>query len=202
MIARGPDASRSSDNFSAGYHSRNGGGDLIETDGDLPILNLQVKTPSLAAETPTDSRDRRPAQTVFGAGVTLLRALAYLVLAVVVAVSGDSSQQPCPQGRSEGLGGQAGTLALTGGAVLLAAALVDGILAWFVLTGRNWARVWLMSVCVFSTTAVTFVSNARGVGRYPQPPAHRRPRCSGPGLALSSHRARDYATGQREQPPA
>ena len=59
-------------NFSTGYHTRNGGGDLIETDGDLPILSLrQVKTPAQAAETPTDSRDRRPAQTVFGSGVTL-----------------------------------------------------------------------------------------------------------------------------------
>ena len=27
-------------NFSTGYHSRNGGGDLIETDGDLPIVDL------------------------------------------------------------------------------------------------------------------------------------------------------------------
>jgi len=27
--------------FSAGYHSRNGGGDLIQTDGDLPIVNAR-----------------------------------------------------------------------------------------------------------------------------------------------------------------
>lgn len=26
--------------FSTGYHSRNGGGDAIETDGDLPIISL------------------------------------------------------------------------------------------------------------------------------------------------------------------
>ena len=27
-------------NFSTGYHSRNGGGDLIITDGDLPIIDV------------------------------------------------------------------------------------------------------------------------------------------------------------------
>ncbi|HKN46100.1 MAG TPA: LssY C-terminal domain-containing protein, partial [Propionibacteriaceae bacterium] len=29
------------ENFSTGYHSRNGGGDLIITDGDLPILDVR-----------------------------------------------------------------------------------------------------------------------------------------------------------------
>src|SRR4051794_20045486 len=34
-------------NFSTGYHSRNGGGDLIETDGDLPIVDLTaIATPA------------------------------------------------------------------------------------------------------------------------------------------------------------
>jgi len=27
-------------NFSSGYHTRNGGGDRIETDGDLPTIDL------------------------------------------------------------------------------------------------------------------------------------------------------------------
>ena len=28
--------------FSTGYHARNGGGDSIRTDGDLPILDLRA----------------------------------------------------------------------------------------------------------------------------------------------------------------
>ncbi len=28
-------------NFSSGYHQRNGGGDRIRTDGDLPVLDLR-----------------------------------------------------------------------------------------------------------------------------------------------------------------
>ncbi|WP_241725942.1 LssY C-terminal domain-containing protein, partial [Dietzia sp. DQ12-76] len=30
------------ENFSAGYHSRNGGGDAIRTDGDLPVVDLRA----------------------------------------------------------------------------------------------------------------------------------------------------------------
>lgn len=35
--------------FSTGYHSRNGGGDNIETDGDLPIVDLTAVAPALTA---------------------------------------------------------------------------------------------------------------------------------------------------------
>lgn len=37
-------------NFSTGYHSRTGGGDAIETDGDLPILNLRALEADLNIE--------------------------------------------------------------------------------------------------------------------------------------------------------
>ena len=40
------------DNFSTGYHSRNGGGDLIITDGDLPIINVRH------IDVPRDLQDR------------------------------------------------------------------------------------------------------------------------------------------------
>jgi hypothetical protein len=40
--------------FSSGYHSRNGGGDAIETDGNLPIVNLtQLTVKPVAATGPT-----------------------------------------------------------------------------------------------------------------------------------------------------
>ncbi|WCZ35715.1 LssY C-terminal domain-containing protein [Corynebacterium heidelbergense] len=35
--------------FSTGYHHRNGGGDVIRTDGDLPVLDLTAITPAGAA---------------------------------------------------------------------------------------------------------------------------------------------------------
>lgn len=36
--------------FSTGYHSRNGGGDTIRTDGDLPILDVRAVVPPLTVE--------------------------------------------------------------------------------------------------------------------------------------------------------
>lgn len=42
--------------FSTGYHSRNGGGDRIHTDGSLPVLGLAAVTPS--AESPAPARPR------------------------------------------------------------------------------------------------------------------------------------------------
>ena len=57
------------DNFSTGYHSRNGGGDLIITDGDLPIINVRhIEVPEISKIEHTDSRDRRPAQIDFRGG--------------------------------------------------------------------------------------------------------------------------------------
>ena len=75
--------------FSSGFHARNGGGDRIETDGDLPVLGVgpSPDPPEAAAVGATDSRDRRPAQTVFGAGVALVRCLLFLVAAVAVFVA-------------------------------------------------------------------------------------------------------------------
>ena len=78
VTAANPDASvRMIKDFSTGYHSRNGGGDLIQTDGDLPILDLRAVWPSRCP------RGRRataatsgPIQTVFGAGVSMVRGAA------------------------------------------------------------------------------------------------------------------------------
>ena len=73
------------ENFSTGYHSRNGGGDLIITDGDLPIIDVRhVDVPEVAKIEHTDSRDKRPAQIVFGAGVAFFRGLAFLAIALLL----------------------------------------------------------------------------------------------------------------------
>jgi len=89
------------EDFATGYHSRNGGGDTIVTDGDLPIVNLRAVVPSAesVAETlapvPTphtsanasalpEKAVRRPAQITFGAVVVLLRALTPMVLIALV----------------------------------------------------------------------------------------------------------------------
>ena len=181
-------------NFSTGYHSRNGGGDLIETDGDLPILDLRrVDAPAEPAGEPTDSRDRRPAQTVFGAGVTVLRGLIYLAAAVVAVVSADYFTSLARKAGVHMSEDELFTLSVITAVVLVVAAIVDIVLAVCVLWGRNWARIWLMSVCVLSTT-FAFVANVRGheaitLANLPTVGSSILVL-----LALSSHRARNYAS--------
>lgn len=54
------------EDFSTGYHSRNGGGDSVRTDGDLPILDLRAVTADTAAG--ESGRDRAPAADTGGGG--------------------------------------------------------------------------------------------------------------------------------------
>lgn len=68
-------------NFSTGYHHRNGGGDAIRTDGDLPIVDLrQVRPPSqdvLADIARDDAQEQHrravPLTVAFGLFLMLLR---------------------------------------------------------------------------------------------------------------------------------
>jgi LssY C-terminus len=182
------------ENFSTGYHSRNGGGDLIITDGNLPIIDVRgVDVPELAKVEHTDSRDKRPAQIVFGAGVGFFRGLGYLLIALVLLLL---PVQYVPEVNVEG-GRPALILA---GSVVAVVALIDIGLAMAVFVGRNWARILLMLSCVLSTT-VAFVGNATGAEAVTLATSLPTVGLSIMVLlALSSHRARDYATRGRHLP--
>jgi hypothetical protein len=181
------------ENFSTGYHTRNGGGDRIETDGHLPIVDLgAVDAPPATRTEPTDSRMRRPAPTTFGALVTLVRGLLWFVVAFALlyipATYLDMLGSRADRIAADGLG----ALEVTFAVILIGAAVVDCGLAFAVLAGRNWARVVLMSACVV-TTVVAFVSDLRGTDVVS---LHRLPAVSLSILvllALSSHRSRDFA---------
>jgi hypothetical protein len=172
-------------NFSTGYHDRNGGGDAIATDGDLPVVDLgSVDAGSPVPPRPASRRDKRPAPTTFGAAVALLRGLISLVAAVSVAFVTDADQVLPSTTLADG--------PVIIGLVVVAA--LDLALGLATLLGRNWARVVLMLVSV-AAILVAFISTARGG---PAPTL-------GAGLpavalsilvllALTSHRARDYAT--------
>jgi len=84
------------------------------------------------------------------------------------------------------------------GFVAVAAAFDIG-LGLAVLAGRNWPRLMLMVFCMFTTT-VGFIGNARGVDMVVLTDL---PAVGGSILvllALSSHRARDYAARGRHRP--
>ena len=82
------------EDFSTGYHSRNGGGDSIETDGDLPVVdvgNVTVATdgnplgPDLAARRAA-MEQRRPASTTLGAVLMAVRVVVGLATVATIVV--------------------------------------------------------------------------------------------------------------------
>jgi LssY C-terminus len=182
------------ENFSTGYHSRNGGGDLIITDGNLPIIDVRhVDVPEIAKVEHTDSRDKRPAQIVFGAGVGFFRGLAFLPIALLLLFL------PSKYVHLVNVEGGRPALIIAGTVVALIA-LVDIGLALAVYTGRNWARLLLMFSAVVTTTAA-FVSNANGSETITLATSLPTVGLSIMVLlALSSHRAREYAERGRHTP--
>jgi hypothetical protein len=128
--------------FSTGYHSRNGGGDVIRTDGDLPIVQLDAVAAESAAEPVVAEASGRPAQTVFGVVVTLLRGLTMLWLAVLVHAAATLVEPVSPQAMM--------VLAL----FLLVAGMVDLVLAVAVWFGFNWARLALLALSLWSVAVV------------------------------------------------
>ena len=187
------------ENFSTGYHSRNGGGDLIITDGDLPIIDVRhVDVPEIAKIEHTDSRDKRPAQIVFGAGVAFFRGLAFLAIALLLLLI---PVRYIEQVTLESLDVQGGKPALIiAGSVVALIALVDIGMALAVFFGRNWARILLMLSCVL-TTIGAFVGNANGSEAVTLATSLPTVGLSIMVLlALSSHRAREYAARGRHMP--
>lgn len=173
--------------FSSGYHSRNGGGDAIETDGDLPILDLtSVGAPQAVAPVATDSRDRRPVTTVFGASVACLRGLAALLAAAVFAVE-PSATDVVPAGTTDAV-----IVAVVGGFGLMGVG--DIALGVGTYLGHNWTRILLMLFDAGSIVAAV-VGVMQGA---PAPTLGSGLPVVSLGilvlLALSSDRSREFAT--------
>ncbi len=140
--------------FATGYHARNGGGDRMVTDGDLPVLDLRG-VPGGVPEQPagTDSRDRRPASVTFSAGVALLRgALSAALVALLVLGADVASSRPTVWSPATIV-----ATALTLGVI----AAVDVGLGLAVFRGRNWGRL-LLLLSSATTVLVGFVATARG----------------------------------------
>ena len=137
--------------FSTGYHARNGGGDAIVTDGDLPIVNLRkvATTPADEPVVQTDSRMRRPGSIVIGALLTLARS----IVGVFVLIDGiQTVLNPPPELASESpdvLNAILWTLVVLTAVIVL----LDLLLAFLIFAGVNWARVTVMLFAVLSILA-------------------------------------------------
>jgi hypothetical protein len=187
------------EDFSTGYHSRNGGGDLIQTDGDLPILDLRaVPAELLSQDDESDSRDKRPAQTVFGAAVAVLRGLVTLGTALMIVLMRGQAEVAL-EGSLDGVSELAVIIAVA--AVVGLFGVVDILLGVATFVGRNWARLTLMLYSVFATTSA-FLSSVTGVE---VAGLAQLPTIAGGTLvllALSSHRAREFAVRGRHHATA
>ncbi|MEO6827234.1 MAG: LssY C-terminal domain-containing protein [Microbacteriaceae bacterium] len=159
--------------FSTGYHSRNGGGDTIKTDGDLPVLDLRAVHTAAGTQPSTqpsvvpsadeiellvaeERAQRRPAPTILGSLLMLARVLAGAYFVASTALG--AAQFIRIELRDAGVGAPTGDEIAAGQLVLnvllaifAAALLFYLVLAFLVYSGRNWARITAM---VMSALAV------------------------------------------------
>ena len=144
--------------FSSGYHARNGGGDAIETDGDLPVVDLtpvQVEPRAVAVAAGADQRrlaraDRRPVPTTLGFLLMVLRVLAGVLTVVLTVLAWPvfiRSELVSESGQALTAAEQQSADLVFGIAMgVFAAGLVFYFaVALFVFTGSNWARIVAMS---------------------------------------------------------
>ncbi|MGV8882012.1 MAG: LssY C-terminal domain-containing protein [Rhodoglobus sp.] len=141
--------------FSTGYHSRNGGGDTIQTDGDLPILDVTAVTGRKdAVIAPEVWHRRRPAPVIVAAALIAARA----VLLVVFGLIAYGSNEFVVEFEKSGITAQEG-LAVTIG-TLAVFAVIQLIFGVFVVMGSNVARVIVLFVSTVSiiTYGIDFVT--------------------------------------------
>ena len=198
--------------FSSGYHSRNGGGDSIETDGDLPVIDVRavpVDSASLAVSDQADARrtalaEQRPVPTILGFLLMLLRVVAGGITVGLTIFDWRSVVQA--QLAEEG----GVTIdAATRSVVELVVAVVIGLLAFglviylglalLVFLGSNWARIAAMSLSALFiiVTAIDYFNGGPQI-------ALRNNLLGLPldilvVLALSSQRARLWARRRRQR---
>ena len=180
--------------FSTGYHARNGGGDAIVTDGDLPVIDLRGLAEGEAGAVAVIRPLRRPAPTTVGAILLVLRAGAASLVAAVVGlnwVGGLTTPGVAidPGSSSALVWGVVGVVGVF--------ALLELFLAWRVFAGRNWARLigMVLSLLAIITQAVTGATGGASISW--------ETNLLGLSidvlilLALSSERSREYAYARR-----
>lgn len=141
--------------FSTGYHSRNGGGDSIETDGDLPVVDLAhvpvdaeaVRVVHAAEARRAALAERRPVPTALGFLLMLLRVGAGALFVVLTVLSWrDWVSSLLDSGDLVGVDRQQVDLIFG----ILLGIFAAGLVFYFLLSllvffGSNWARIATMS---------------------------------------------------------
>jgi hypothetical protein len=143
--------------FATGYHARNGGGDEMVSDGDLPVVDLRLLDPPATSEAVVTSRrraNRRPVSTTFSAGVAGVQGL------IGIGLAGLLLADPTRLTIHVDPGGAGALWAAAGGIILVAMVeLALGVATYF---GRNWARVLLMLSCTSAIIGAFLATTAGG----------------------------------------
>jgi hypothetical protein len=144
--------------FSTGYHSRNGGGDAIVTDGDLPVVDLRAlavapkKVEEVHEESTMDTiidrLDKRPLQTTLGAFLMMFRILAGIGSLVAIFLDwkkvAAGVDLDVPDLSKQDLQAVSTVVLWAILIILMLAILLYLLLALFVFAGKNWARIMAM----------------------------------------------------------
>ena len=131
--------------FSTGYHARNGGGDSIQTDGNLPIVEMKsVSGAGYEQAVEVTKANFRPMSIIFGAVMIWIGA-AVEIVAATATLLGDYQLADALGGK-----GAAADTVLIVVMVLLVAALFKAVLGWFVFIGSGGARVLVLLISVFT----------------------------------------------------
>jgi hypothetical protein len=195
--------------FTTGYHSRNGGGDSIHTDGDLPVLEL----PRVAeAPVPVDHRQERPLrvtgkpQALEETKESRRRPLSILgSAALVLASAATSIALGIPEfvrSGDVGLGMDSTYARFASLAALLALVAQLGLIA-LTLQGRQLPRLILMTILLLSiTTGLTVHFGVLDAIADMEPPPGTEVAAVGLQIAalmlLSSNSSREYALAARQ----
>ncbi|WP_082581498.1 LssY C-terminal domain-containing protein [Leifsonia sp. Root227] len=145
------------EDFSTGYHSRNGGGDSIETDGNLPVIDVRPVAVDAAAIAVADQADARraaraqlrPVPTSLGFLLMLLRTVAGAVFVALTVIDWRAFVQAQVDDPTIALTPAEKSIvqvALAVVMILFAIGLLFYLLlAVLVFRGSNWARIASMS---------------------------------------------------------
>lgn len=125
------------ENYSTAFTTRNGGGDVVETDGDLPVLDVGPLDAPAVASTPPPAGDlasRRlpPPALLIGGVLSIAKAVLTLVALPLAVLDGVPALQQ---------------------ATMLGSALLIALLWALTLSRHRWARTLLMTVCAYEGIA-------------------------------------------------
>ncbi|MFT8395252.1 LssY C-terminal domain-containing protein [Propionibacterium sp.] len=136
------------ENFSTGYHARNGGGDAVHTDGNLPVIDVSGVDVPWSGQRPApmpvlEDVGRRPLPVALACLIVAVSTAAQ-ICAALITMSQDFSEMVVTSGNSRT------TVIVLITVVLTLWALATAGLTWLVFQGKNTARLILLVMMTVS----------------------------------------------------